>query len=206
MEGNERLSLATAADATDSSVVPDPEVGRLATLFGAMREGGRGNDAIGSEACGADDPGRSATVAPGFGQAAGVSISVEGPRNGKRGAAAVMRYGYRRGTNLRRVCASEGIRDAIRLGSGRGRSTLVKPGEPQVRYRLQHAGSRTPEKTVEVVGNHEGGTRAEAGRRGSKGPAMVPGQRTGAVMSVEGHTRRDVREEELPPEVPARSG
>jgi hypothetical protein len=47
---NERLSLATATDATDSSVVPDPEVGRLATLFGAMREGGRGNDAIGSEA------------------------------------------------------------------------------------------------------------------------------------------------------------
>jgi hypothetical protein len=47
---NERLSLATATDATDSSVVPDPGVGRLATLFGAMREGGRGNGAIGSEA------------------------------------------------------------------------------------------------------------------------------------------------------------
>jgi hypothetical protein len=84
----------------------------------------------------------------------------------------VMRYGYRRGTSLRRVCASEGIRDAIRHGLGCGRSTPVQPGEPQIRYRLQHAGNRTPEETVEVVRNHEGGTRAEAGRRGSEGPAM----------------------------------
>jgi hypothetical protein len=84
----------------------------------------------------------------------------------------VMRYGYRRGTSLRRVCASEGIRDAIRCGFGRPRSTLVKPDEPQVRYRLQHAGNRTPERAVEVVRNHEDGARAEAGRRGSEGPAM----------------------------------
>jgi hypothetical protein len=58
------------------------------------------------------------SCAPGFGQAEGRSISVEQPRNGKRGAAAVMRYGYRRGENLRRVCASEGIRDAIRPSLG----------------------------------------------------------------------------------------
>jgi hypothetical protein len=47
---NEHLLLATAAGATDSSVVPDPGVGRLVKLFGVEREGRRGNDAIGSEA------------------------------------------------------------------------------------------------------------------------------------------------------------
>jgi len=69
-----------------------------------------------------------------------------------------MRYGCRRGTNLRRVCASEGNRDAIRSGFGRTRSTSVKPDEPQVRYRLQHAGNRRPEEAVEVVRNDEDGT------------------------------------------------
>jgi len=110
-------------------------------------------------------------------------------RNGRRGAAAVMRYGYRRGTNLRRVCASEGIRDAIRGRSGDRRSTLVKPDEPQVRYRLQHAGNRSPEKTVEVVRNHEDGTRAEAGRRGSEGPAMVREWTEGGEVGGGAHTR-----------------
>jgi hypothetical protein len=114
-------------------------------------------------------------------------------RNGRRGAAAAMRYGYRRGTNLRRVCASEGIRDAIRGRFGDRRSTLVKPDEPQVRYRLQHAGNRSPEKTVEVVRNHEDGTRAEAGRRGSEGSAMVREWTEGGDVGGGAHTRGRTR-------------
>jgi len=55
----------------------------------------------------------------------------------------VMRDGCRRGRNLRRVvrhgnprARSEENRKELR------RSMQGKPGEPQIRYRLQHAGKR----------------------------------------------------------------
>jgi hypothetical protein len=109
-----------------------------------------------------------------------------------------MRYGCRRGTSLRRVCASEGIRDAIRGRFGDRRSTLVQPDEPQVRYRLQHAGNRTPEKTVEVVRNHEGGARAEAGRRGSEGSSDGLGSADGVGDVGRGAHAEDVNERRSP--------
>jgi hypothetical protein len=117
-----------------------------------------------------------------------------GGTNGQEGAAAAMRYGCRRGEAFE-GCArtggpAPGSEDLPREGHD---PAVAKPGEPQVRYRLQHAGNRAPEEAVEVVRNHEDGTRTGARRSRSDGrsPAREDDPEwTGAVKSEEGHTRR----------------
>lgn len=116
----------------------------------------------------------------------------QGATDGRRGAGRSDAVRLPTRGNLRRGDAPEGIRAAIRTPpSGGARSAPVQPGEPQIRHRLQHAENRGAEKAVEVVRNHEDGTRTVSWQPRPKGLGDEVREWTPAVKSEEGQPAKD---------------
>jgi hypothetical protein len=120
--------------------------------------------------------------------------------NDRKATAAVMRYGCWRGELFEGCELRRGESNPSNHGAfgHRGTAARTKRGEPLAGCGVQQTRNFSTEQTVEVVRNHEGGTRTGAWQRRSEGSfgswELTCRRYAGGRATLESHERRNQRE------------